>query len=62
MKIIILITLSIIFSSCVKKKMIERTKNEFTPDEIIVIEFASRLESKEKKYEDYHHGENLPKE
>ena len=42
------------FISCVKKKMIMRTTNEYTKEELIIIEFATRLETKDKKYEDYH--------
>jgi hypothetical protein len=57
MKIIFLFLFSLTLISCVKKKMVTRTTNEYTKEELVVIEFATRMEEQEHKYEDYHKTE-----
>jgi len=57
MKLIFLFLFSLTLVSCVKKKMVERTTNEYTKEELVVIEFATRMEEQEHKYEDYHKAE-----
>ncbi|MEA9355084.1 hypothetical protein SHI21_02675 [Bacteriovorax sp. PP10] len=57
MKIIFLFIFSLTLVSCVKKKMVQRTTNEYTKEELVVIEFATRMEEQEHKYEDYHKTE-----
>lgn len=57
MKILFLLFFSLTLSSCVKKKMVQRTTNEYTKEELVVIEFATRMEEQEHKYEDYHKTE-----
>jgi hypothetical protein len=57
MKIIFLFIFSLTLISCVKKKMVQRTTNEYTKEELVVIEFATRMEEQEHKYEDYHKAE-----
>ena len=44
-------------SSCVNKNPIPRTTNEYTQEELVVIEFATRMEEQEHKYKDYHRTE-----
>lgn len=54
MKIILLFLFSLTLISCEKKKMVQRTINEYTKEELVVIEFATRMEEQKHKYEDYH--------
>lgn len=53
-KIITILLILICLLSCVKRKAAERTSNEFTQEELVIIEFATRMEEQEYKYKDYH--------
>ena len=37
-----------------KKKLIKRSTNKYSYEELVVIEFATKMEEQEHKYEDYH--------
>lgn len=54
---IILSFLLLFLSSCVNKKPVARETNEYTQEELVVIEFATRMEEQEHKYKDYHKAE-----
>jgi hypothetical protein len=45
------------FFSCGKKNAQIRTTNVYTQEELVVIEFATRMEEQEYKYKDYHKTE-----
>lgn len=55
--ITVFLSLSLSTISCVNKKAVPRTTNEYTKEELVVIEFATRMEEQEHKYEDYHRTE-----
>lgn len=40
--------------SCENKKPEPRTVNNYTMEELVVIEFATRMEELEHRYKDYH--------
>lgn len=54
MKMILSFLLILTMNSCVKRKPIQRVTNEYTYEELVVIEFATRMEEQEHKYQDYH--------
>lgn len=61
MKIKISITffvLTFMLNSCSNKKIIKRSSNDFTMEELVVIEFATRMEEQEHSYQDYHEMRN----
>lgn len=46
------------FVSCGKPEVKQRkSADEFTKEELVVIEFATRMEETERKYEDFHPDE-----
>lgn len=49
-----MIALSLLLISCVDKRPVLRTTNNYTDEELVVIEFATRMEEQEYKFEDFH--------
>jgi hypothetical protein len=51
----LLLVLCLSSVSCVSKKRIyHASADEYSKEELVVIEFATRMEEQEHKYEDYH--------
>jgi hypothetical protein len=46
--------ISFFIISCVNKKAILRETNSYSTEELIVIEFATRMEEQEYKFKDFH--------
>lgn len=48
----------ILLTSCVGKGHPKKTANDYTMEELVVIEFATHMEEQEHRYQDYQRPEN----